>query len=398
MALAVDSHAGQISDRDNPGGFAHIPALDGIRGLAILLVLFNHLFWADYPTGNRILDFISLVRQASYAGVNLFFALSGFLITGILLDSVESPRFFSTFYARRSLRIFPLYYGFLIFLFCLTPLLHFTWSIWPVYYLTYTANLVAPFHGGPLNLGRFNINHFWSLQVEEQFYWIWPLILYRFRDLRSVVRISLLGCAVALGVRIVCVFLKGHAGFSDPYLTYSFTPSCADNILYGCCLAALVRSAKRERVLRLAPYVFWGAMAALCVIGAVNHGLDWNRPSTGFLVATIGFSLIGIASSSAIALALKSGSRTRHFFQGDFLGFMGKYSYGIYVYHYSISDAVMGPMRNFLDTQLHMKAVGVLLAALVAGALSVGVAWTSYRFFEAPFLRLKRFFSYTKTA
>lgn len=391
--VAMDTGAGVRPDRDNPGGFSHIPALDGIRGLAILLVLFDHLFWANGHTGSSLFDFISMLRQASYVGVNLFFALSGFLITGILMDSLESPRYFATFYARRTLRIFPLYYGFLLLLLCLTPILHLRWSGWQYFYLSYTANLAGPFRHVPLGLRWFNINHFWSLQVEEQFYWIWPLVIYRFRDARSVVRVSLLGCCFAFAVRAVCILFKNHPAFSDPYLPYSFTPCCADNILYGCCLAALLRSVNGDRIVRAAPYILLSSLAVLCGIGVLNHGMDWTRAGTGGIVATFGFSLVGIASASTIALTLCSGSHCEQFFGRPFLRFMGKYSYGIYVYHYSIA-AIMGPMRHVIDAQLHMKVLGVLLSALFAGILSVGVAWVSYRFFEAPLLRLKRYFTY----
>jgi len=384
-------------DRDNPGGFRHILALDGIRGLAIMLVLFDHLFWANGRTGSKIFDFISVLRGSSYVGVNLFFALSGFLITGILLDTLKTPHFFASFYARRSLRIFPLYYGFLLLLLCLTPSLHMTWSGWQYFFLTYTANLARPFRHVPLDLRYFNINHFWSLQVEEQFYWVWPLIVYRLRSARSIIRISLLGCGAAFCVRVLCVLLKSHPIFSDQYLPYSFTPACADSILYGCCLAALVRTAARERLLRLARYVLPASLAILCVFGVVNGGLDWMNPSTGWLIATFGFSVVGVASAATIALALQFGSRTARFFQGRFLRFMGKYSYGIYVFHYSVAS-VMSPLRSFFNAHLHVKALSVLFAALIAAVLSIAIAWVSYKFFEAPFLRLKRFFSYNQTA
>ena len=85
----------------------HILALDGIRGLAILLVLYHHLFWSNPNSGNPFFDFLNAIRASAFIGVNLFFALSGFLITGILLDTVTSPNFFKNFYARRMLRIFP---------------------------------------------------------------------------------------------------------------------------------------------------------------------------------------------------------------------------------------------------------------------------------------------------
>lgn len=386
----------QKSDRDNPGGFVHIPALDGVRGIAILLVLFDHLFWSNDKTGNKVFDFISAIRDSSYVGVDLFFALSGFLITGILLDTLDAPHYFKTFYARRALRIFPLYYGFLLLLFCLTPLLHLKWSGWQYLFFTYTANLVpGRWQHTPLHLRFFNIDQFWSLQVEEQFYWLWPLLVYRLRNARSVARASLIGCGVVFGVRLFCVLMKHHSGFADPYLPYSFTPCCADNLLYGCCLAALMRSPWRNRVLRLAPYLFCAALIVLGVLGALNGGLDWMKPTrAAFLIATVGFSFVGIGSAGTVALALRPGSAATRLFQSRILRFMGEYSYGIYVFHYSVGF-VMAPVRSFIDTQLHVKALGVLCGAVVAALLSIALAWLSYRFYERPFLRLKRFFSYS---
>src|SRR5947209_4577687 len=128
-------------ESDNPGGSGHLKALDGLRGTAILLVLFHHLFWANNQTGNRFFDFMGKIRGSSWIGVYLFFALSGFLITGILLQTLGDQNYFKTFYARRMLRIFPLYYGFLFLLLALTKPLHFQWNGWQFYYLTYTANL-----------------------------------------------------------------------------------------------------------------------------------------------------------------------------------------------------------------------------------------------------------------
>ena len=138
----MHARAGLVSSGIDRGAENHILALDGIRGLAVLLVLYNHLFWSNPVSGNRIFDFLNAVRASSYVGVNLFFALSGFLITGILLDTVTSPNFFKTFYVRRTLRIFPLYYGVLLVLFLLTGPFHFAWNGWQYFFLTYTANLV----------------------------------------------------------------------------------------------------------------------------------------------------------------------------------------------------------------------------------------------------------------
>jgi peptidoglycan/LPS O-acetylase OafA/YrhL len=117
-------------DAANPGGFHHIPALDGIRGLAILFVLADHLLSSNPYTSSAVFNFLSAIRESLWIGVNLFFTLSGFLITGILWDTLHKPNFFRNFYARRALRIFPLYYGFLLTLLALTHVLHFEWNHW----------------------------------------------------------------------------------------------------------------------------------------------------------------------------------------------------------------------------------------------------------------------------
>ena len=381
---------------ENPGGFKHVPALDGIRGLAVLLVLIHHLLWANSSTGSRIFNIFQEIRGACYCGVFLFFALSGFLITGILLDTLTTPHYFKTFYARRSLRIFPLYYGSLFALLLLTLPLHFAWSGWQYYYLTYTSNLALWRWHVPLQLGSFNIYHFWSLQVEEQFYLIWPYVVFRVRKLETLIRLSLTGCAVILGIRIFLVAMRGHAGFEDLHLTYSPTFSCADHILFGCTLCALLRTRWRATVIRLAPRTLAITATLLLIAFIQNHGLD--PYTTNPFTPTVGYTLMGISCAAIITMTLQAGSRTQHLFQASFLRFFGKYSYGIYIVHYSLDGFLTGPLRAFLNTHLHSKALSVSLGALIVTGLSVLIALVSYRFYEVPFLRLKGKFSYARTA
>lgn len=383
------------SDKENPGGFVHIPALDGVRGLAILLVLVDHLFTGNNRTGSPIFDLLMQVRSSTYWGVNLFFALSGFLITGILIKTLNVPHYFKIFYSRRALRIFPLYYGFLFAILLFTKPLHIEWHGWQYYYLTYTANLALWRTDVPLVLHYFNINHFWSLQVEEQFYFIWPLVVYRVRRPEILVRIALIACALIFCIRVVLVAMKANPHFSYIYLPYSPTFSCADNILFGCCLSALMLTERREAVYRWAPRVFAVMAALILVMFLVNHGLDWIGPDHPLsrIVPTLGFSFMGIGSTALIAMVLRPG-RTKSFFQSGFLRFFGRYSYGIYVFHYSITGFLQIPLRSFFTTHFHSKALSVVLQAGVAGAVSVLAALLSYHLFEKHFLRLKRYFAY----
>lgn len=383
---------GLTSSGSNRTAENHILALDGIRGLAILFVLYDHLFWSNPDSGNTIFDFLSTIRASAYVGVNLFFALSGFLITGILLDTVTSPNFFRTFYARRTLRIFPLYYGVLLVLLLLTRPFHFVWNGWQYFYLTYTANLVL-WPQAPLILHRISIDHFWSLQVEEQFYLIWPLILYRVRSLRSLIRLSIIVCIATLFIRIALV--AGRPYLHNVYLPYSSTFSCVDNLLFGCCLCALLRTTLRQQVLDFAPRVF--ALCALVLTGAAisNHGLDWK---TSTFIPTVGFSLIGISCASLIAMSLRPGSRTKQFFNNPVLRFFGKYSYGLYVFHYLLGGLLTQPVRLFIDAHFHRKVLGVIAGAIVVFIASTLAAILSYHFFESPFLKLKKHFTYRKSA
>ena len=188
---------------------SNIRALDGIRGLAIILVLLHH-FEGCVPPSNIVVGSLKATFNFGWAGVDLFFALSGFLITGILLDTREANNYFGAFYARRVLRIFPLYYfgphshpGS-----CRTqasaaagvPL-----AADQKLYFLYLTNWLALWKGkwGPNMLG-----HFWSLAVEEQFYLIWPLCVWLMVP-RKLTKLAISACVIALVVRI---FWVAHTG------------------------------------------------------------------------------------------------------------------------------------------------------------------------------------------
>ena len=155
----------------------HVPALDGLRGAAILLVLLHHLINGDLPVHSLVGRTAFAIPRCGWAGVDLFFVLSGFLITGILLDQRGLPGYFRVFYARRALRIFPLYYGVLIIVFAILPHIRafpqdgLRWlrpeQIW---FWTYTSNIRSAATGTIFNAPYLMLNHFWSLAIEEQFY------------------------------------------------------------------------------------------------------------------------------------------------------------------------------------------------------------------------------------
>ena len=167
------------------------PALDGIRTIAFLMVFFQH--YSSITWG--------------WAGVDIFFVLSGFLITGILFQTRDRPHRFSTFYTRRVLRIFPLYYGVFAVLLLLTPLLHFQWNRYWLFWVFHLGNYLRGFSPssfpGTSSLVRYgalpsrfpwlwvNAGHFWSLCVEEQFYLVWPVVVFSVRRVKPLLAICL---------------------------------------------------------------------------------------------------------------------------------------------------------------------------------------------------------------
>jgi peptidoglycan/LPS O-acetylase OafA/YrhL len=156
----------------------HLPALDGLRGFAVLVVFLFH-YGGGTHSSLFVMRVFGFLNKGGWAGVTLFFVLSGFLITGILWDSFDQPNWLRNFYARRALRIFPLYYGSLVLVLLaaawkgtLLPALRLIWI--PAFFLQNMPHLVALVDRIPSPLGIF---HFWSLAVEEQFYLLWPFVL-----------------------------------------------------------------------------------------------------------------------------------------------------------------------------------------------------------------------------
>ena len=257
-------------------GGAHLPALDGLRGLAIVMVLFVH-FIGDLAPRTPVER--GMVKLANYGiwGVDLFFVLSGFLITGILHDAKASPHYLRNFYVRRTLRIFPLYFGVLLLLFGVLPFLpisypaglseaarHQGW-LW-----TYTCNVYLA-RAGSWALPY--VSHFWSLAVEEHFYLLWPWVVLALR------REALLGaCAVgvvfALGLRVALSF----AGAGEVALVV-LTPCRLDALFIGAFLALAVRSVGIEPVAREARRWLVPLAALVLLVSA------WNAATHGAAAA-----------------------------------------------------------------------------------------------------------------
>jgi peptidoglycan/LPS O-acetylase OafA/YrhL len=368
-------------------GEGRIPALDGIRGLAILLVIAFHCRVAFSSTQEIPLPLLR-VLDLGWSGVDLFFVLSGFLITGILLDSRESASYFRTFYARRVLRIFPLYFAYL---FLVLVVFRYAWirysgtDLWrstnPWWYFCYLLNW-KPDHGyNDLYLG-----HLWSLAIEEQFYLVWPLVVWICPRRRlAAVCLSLAGCALAAR----CLMGAWHLPAET---VYRLTPSRMDTLALG----ALVAVGMREfpaLLRRWAPRV--------CALAGVGLAAVLSRQTAGFWedagMRTAGASLVAVLYAGMVYATAASGrGMAQRVFSSATLRRCGKYSYAMYVLHsfpYHITaEAVRGLSASGPLGAMALVIKWLYLPAMAAVAF--GGAWLSWRTLEQPFLRLKRKFPY----
>ncbi|MGK0185208.1 MAG: peptidoglycan/LPS O-acetylase OafA/YrhL [Verrucomicrobiales bacterium] len=373
----------------------HIPCLDGVRGVAVLLVLCRHLLPVE-PIGFIPLEYARKVLEAGWIGVDLFFVLSGFLITGILLDTRGSNRSFRNFYARRSLRIFPLYFFVLLVGLVILPVagIHYEGmqinlenQLW---LWTYASNFAMAFQDSYLfTADGFILSHLWSLAVEEHFYLVWPFAVLSL-SWKPLLRICLGTIVIALALRCT-LYLSGVTGIANYVLTFCRM----DSLMFGALLAIGCRIPAAQQTLRtLTPVTGCLSGAGLAIILVTTKGwwvAHWS-------MQTVGFTLLAIFFSSALYILLNTsdGNWFRRAFSLSPLRFLGKYSYGIYIYH-SILDAHLE--RWIPDASGPFATIPILgpFSILIARvALVLPLVLLSFHFLESPFLRLKDRFT-TKT-
>ena len=363
-----------------PGTQPHSPRmleLDGVRGIAIILVLLTHLFsytmlgrvWHGFP------KFVLNVTLFGWLGVDLFFILSGFLITGILFDSKGAPHYFRDFYARRALRIFPLYLAVLAFLF------FFRTNSGPFVLcgLLMATNLVSLF-GIPETPGG---EALWSLSVEEHFYLIWPWVIRNSTPLTATA-ISVLLCIAEPMVRAYWRF--------SVYDVYSYSWFRLDGLAWGALVALFVRGGGKSRQVALRAAAVAACLAvAVAVIGSpfgiLHRG---NR-----LGAALQFSLPEMLFASLVMFTVTmAGSRFTAVLRSRVLTLFGDLSYCLYVIHLIVMNEVDALLGRFLDVQKALNSFGfVCVRAFLVLLICLVVAYISRRYFELPILSLKRYFT-----
>lgn len=372
-----------------------MPVLDGLRGVAIVPVMLYHFTGGTDNTATGLGLWFSRVTGVGWIGVDLFFVLSGFLITGILLDSRGSERCLRNFYARRSLRIFPLYFGVLVLLFVVLPLVPglFVPGLAGVsenqfWLWTYTSNIARFFEPSLVfHAGWIQTVHFWSLAVEEQFYLVWPIVVVLARP-GTLVRWCVAVTAASLVLRAVLLWLEVGTAVGVSV----FTPCRLEGLMIGALLAVVVRSG--WDVARLAPIarmVGIGCGVPLAVVWMVV-GLEQSH----WTMQSLGFTMIALVAGSVLVLSLAAlpGSVCHAVLSNSVLRQFGKYSYGLYVFHYMLSPL----MGEFLSVEILIDKVfghywpARLASVAIQFAASFALAWISWHVFEKHFLGLKRHF------
>ena len=384
-ALATKSAPGEL---DVPLG-RHIAALDGVRGAAILAVVVYHFGGLRDAPASWLEKGLLLVTRVGWCGVDLFFVLSGLLITGILLDTREAANRFTSFYMRRFLRIFPLYYAVLLGYFVVVPWISgrpATGAGEQVWYWTYLCNWSTSFQADtrtPL------LSHFWSLAVEEQFYLVWPALVF-FTRRQTLARLCVAVATVVLLTRVAMVGLH-----FPPIAIHRLTVCRIDALALGGLAAIVLRRPAWLRAvyprLRVAAAVL---CALLLAVAVASHG--FLEDST--VVETAGLSLLGLLFAILVVQVVVEssggGGRTARIFGNPALRWLGKYSYGIYVYNFLLYVAVVEPVSAFAAAQTGTLRTVVHLGFLVGGlAASAAVAVVSWYLLESPLLGLKRLFT-----
>ena len=368
----------------------HVPALDGIRGLAILMVMVYHL--TILPGVVAVDRAWASVAAFGWAGVDLFFVLSGFLITGILWEAKGGHHYFRNFYARRTLRIFPLYYAVMVLLLVVLPRLPHPQAARygavgdeQVWYWTYLSNFAIGLRHR-WDLGSLDVS--WSLAIEEQFYLLWPAVVL------LLGRRSLMAfCVAVIGVAVLTRTALTLAG-AHPITISLLTPCRMDALAVGAFLALAVRGP--GGVAALLPRARRAAAVSLLLLAGLfaAQGPKWGVVRGPGQV--VGYSLLAVLYGGVLLLAVshrRTGPLNR-LFSRPLLTTFGRYSYALYLFHLPISvclrESALRPGRipplfaSHLPGQLLFYAAGI--------GLSLAAAWLSWRFYEGPILSLKRFF------
>lgn len=363
-----------------------IPELDGVRGLAILMVFIYHSVLRGTELNlSPLLTTFTKVTDIGWAGVDLFFVLSGYLITSILLETRTREKYYRNFYGRRVLRIFPVYYISLTVIFVLVDSAAYNGlGNFVVAFYLYLQNWMLAL--GAFALSQY-LGHFWSLAIEEQFYLMWPYIVRKLEPCK-LLWIALTLVALSPLLRWLILQAWGDVATAQLFL-FSATITRFDGLLLGAAVAIILRldlfAAKQLTLARIV-----AALSALAALVILYHkpgsSLWYNVPTL-----TLGFTLIALAGAALIVLLLRSDNAAllRRIFRSPVLLFAGKYSYALYVFHWPLISICLAFSLRLGFSGMAAWALGIV-AAFISTVL---LALLSWHLVEQRALSLKKHFA-----
>ncbi len=371
-----------MSNNSNKNGY--VPALDGLRGLAILLVLVCHFF---FKIG---------IFKLGWIGVDLFFVLSGYLITSRFIRQPINFNLVKLFYRNRILRILPLYFAFILFFM----------GVWYLLPAAKAALLYIPsingfwlkhfflvqnwmYVWGASEAQMYNpLMHLWSIAIEEQFYIIFPLIIFLISKAKRKVILITIAILVVASLRS---FVFYQHGVSDNKLYYYCnTFYRLDTFLTGVLLAFVLRDIKQNKYPdNIFRFLFLACLSGYIFIVAYYNNLLSDNP----LIITIGYTVIAVMFMSLIYFtAVQKTSVLNKIFTNRFLVFSGKISYGLYIFHFPFdffNYSLLHSYFKFLLTWGNEQVISVLFTCFLIGMLYL-VSYISYTYYERYFLRMKK--------
>ena len=323
-------------------------------------------------------------------GVDLFFVLSGFLITGILIDSKKTSRYFRNFYARRTLRIFPLYYAVLVVTIFILPMFLPSVGLFgparqnQIWLWTYTSNyylaITSDWSLGPLS-------HFWTLAIEEHFYLFWPVVVY-FLNRRLFSAVCILIVIASPSIRIWL-----SIEFPGEFVSDLITPCRIDAM----CIGGLFASALRQSPKKTA-YLFRQSKTILAlVISSIALTMVLGRVFDPAKIFAVEFRQSAVCVLFGILILWGINTPWRPRFVGTILEnkvlrILGKYSYGLYVYHGILTWYIGEETTEYFASFLGNHTLGLIAKVVFATGISFSISWLSFELFEKRLLKLKRYF------
>ncbi len=350
------------------GKLEYINNLDGVRGCAAIMVLVFHFFFNGSVEHSDYLQVFQVLTEFGQHGVSLFFVLSGFVITRILIKTKKEGQrtFFRNFYIRRVLRIFPLYYFYLLINYFVLPYV-FSKEIpnlllqFPYYFYLQNFNVIFDFErSGP--------GHFWSLAVEEHFYLFWPLVVY-FAPVKRLLSISIL----MIGLTFIVKYFLLSKGVAINFFTFTRI----DQIIMGGLVAVLEYNSKLNKAFVSIKMI----AVSLLIIFTIGTVVYLFSQHFYFIKEMFKYSILGLFFTVFIVFVVvnKDLSLVKNVFENKFILYVGKISYGFYVYHI----LALNLLKEFFLTKI------VIVDLLLSFLLTVAFAHLSFNFFESRFLILK---------